>query len=87
MTEIKFTPQAQGKPTASYNTVKEAIIIHIQKTYKNGQDISKSLKQEKKSWICQLDEPVMMSFEPDRSGELGQIEQAGLNIRYQEELR
>ena len=29
---------------ASYNIVKEAIINYVQKNYKNGQDVAKSLK-------------------------------------------
>ena len=43
--ELKFAPQGNGKgPVATYNSVKEAIISHIQKSYTNGQDVAKSLK-------------------------------------------
>ena len=44
--EVKFAPQGYGKgPHASYSTVKDAIIKHIQKNYKNGQEVAKSIKQ------------------------------------------
>jgi hypothetical protein len=44
--ELKFSPhQYQGKtPLATYATMKDAIIQHIQKSYKGGQDVSKSLE-------------------------------------------
>ena len=46
MPELKFAPQGNTRmPTATYNSVKEAVISYIQKTYKNGQDVTKSLKE------------------------------------------
>ena len=43
--EKKFTPQNQGKTLyATYATKRDAAIQHIQKTYKGGQDIAKSLE-------------------------------------------
>ena len=43
-TEIKFATQGPRTNMASYNTVKEAVINYVQKNYKNGQDVAKSLK-------------------------------------------
>jgi Reverse transcriptase (RNA-dependent DNA polymerase) len=43
---LKFTPHGIGRQqqVSTYDTVKEAIIIHVQKTYVNGQDTAKSLR-------------------------------------------
>ena len=47
--EVKFAPQVQGKATtAPYATVKEAILLYIQKNYKHGHIVAKSLKDMKK---------------------------------------
>src|SRR5210317_1131036 len=84
--ELKFTPQGYGKgPQASYSTVKDAVIKNIQKNFKNGQDVAKSIKQGK---IIDLsgDLPTMtISTKPEDKG--GATEQAGFNILYQEELQ
>ena len=43
--ELKFAPQTQGNRNfASFATVKEAVVTHIQKTFKGGHDVAKSLK-------------------------------------------
>ena len=46
--EIKFFPHGSGSQQQSitYNTVKDHIIQHVQKTYKNGVDIADSLENE-----------------------------------------
>ena len=55
--EMKFSPQTHGKPqSATYATVKDALIQHVQKTYKDGQDIVKSLKTGTKVDVT-ADEP------------------------------
>ena len=42
---MRFSPQVQGNRNfAPYDTVKEAVVTHIQKTFKGGHDVSKSLK-------------------------------------------
>ena len=84
--EIKFAPQGQGKgQTATYATVKDAIIHYIQKTYKNGEDVVKSLKNGKLIDM-KIEEPKREILqESDETSR--QIEQDGLNIRYQEELQ
>src|SRR5210317_1765633 len=43
--ELKFAPQGRSN-TSTYSSVKEAIVQHVQKTYKNGHDIAKSLKDQ-----------------------------------------
>ncbi|MGC8483495.1 MAG: hypothetical protein ACP5OE_07620 [Thermodesulfobium sp.] len=46
---IQFAPNVQGKiNTTTYQTVKDAIIQHIQKTFQDGQGIAQSLKNGKK---------------------------------------
>jgi hypothetical protein len=44
--ELKFSPhEYQGRTqAATYATIKDAIVQHIQKSYKGGQDVSKSLE-------------------------------------------
>ncbi len=42
---LQFAPIAQGKPTATYATVKEAIVQHIQKNFKDGQDVAESIEK------------------------------------------
>ena len=84
--ELKFAPQSQhqnGK-YASFTTVREAIKAKIQKDFTNGSDVAKSIKDEKLF--------DMKALEPQRlistgAGGLQSIEQAGYDIRYQEELR
>jgi len=45
--EIKFVPFYAGKQqTKTYDTVKEHIILQIQKTYKSGSDIVEILRSE-----------------------------------------
>ena len=47
--ELKFAPHLQGKAqSATYASVKEAVIQQIQKTYKGGIDVSKCLKDMQK---------------------------------------
>src|SRR5210317_1823032 len=84
--ELKFAPQGYGKgPQASYSTVKDAVIKNIQKNFKNGQDVAKSIKQGKINDLSG-DLPMMIiSTKPEDKG--GATEQAGFNILYQEELR
>ena len=81
--ELKFSPHIQG--STSYATVKEAIIEYIQKNYKGGHDIAKSLKD---GAIINL-----ASVEPTRgvsrvtNADDRKLEQQGLDIRSQETLR
>ena len=44
--EMKFFPHGIGRErqTVTYDTVKDHIVQHVQKTYKNGQDIAVSLR-------------------------------------------
>ena len=69
---------------ASYNTVKEAVINYVQKNYKNGQDVAKSLKQMEKVDLAAAEPKLETSTKSDDEGKA--LEQAGFNIKYQEEL-
>ncbi len=83
---MKFSPhQYQSRNTVTtYATTSDAIINHIQKTYRTGQDIAKSLEV--------MQAVNLAAVEPTRiiSGETGAavkvVDQAGLDIKYQEEL-
>jgi len=83
--DFKFTPHVQGKPqVATYGTVKDAIIQFIQKTFKDGNDVAQSLKDAK---IIDLnkDEPVR-EISKQSDADKAAFEQAGYDIKYQEEL-
>ena len=84
--EVKFAPQNSGKaPTATYSTVKEAIVNYVQKMYKNGQDVAKSLKMMRKVDLLATKPIQATSLKTDEKER--ELEQQGLNIKYQEELR
>ena len=83
--ELKFAPHLQGKSqTATYASVKEAVIQQIQKTYKGGIDVSKCLKDIQKIDL-DADEPVReVSNDTDQAKK--ESEQKGYDIKYQEKL-
>jgi hypothetical protein len=84
-TELKFAPHVQGKHQTTYSTVKDAIIQYIQKTFKDGDDVAQSLK-EGKLIDLEAEKPVRgVSSSPVKSE--ATLEQTGLDILYQEELR
>ena len=70
---------------ATYNSVKEAIISHIQKSYTNGQDVVKSLKTMVIVDLQAMEPSLLISNDLDDTRR--SLEQAGYNIKYQEELR
>ena len=71
--DLKFTPHVQGKlQVATYATVKDSIIQHIQKTFKDGNDVAQSLKdgvvfdlnkQEPEREISEVKDPDKAAFE------------------------
>ena len=83
--EIKFATQGPRINMASYNTVKEVVINYVQENYKNGQDVAKSLKQMEKVDLTSV-EPKLSTLKLDKPEEKV-LEQAGFNIKYQEELQ
>jgi hypothetical protein len=86
--EHKFSPMSyNGEKTsvATYATTRDAVIQHIQKTYRGGIDIGQSLEDMKVVDLT-LEEPTrMLSEKTDAAEKL--VDQAGLDIKYQEELR
>ena len=64
--------------------MKEAVINYVQKNYKNGQDVAKSLKQMEKVDLTSVEPKLTTSSEKDQDKK--ELEQAGFNIKYQEEL-
>ena len=86
--EVKFSPQTQTKTNyATYATVKEAVIQHIQKSYKGGQDVVKSLKELKKVDLTTVAPTRRVSRVADPDDYSAMQEQHGYDILYQEELR
>ena len=83
MKKIKFALQAQGKVMmAMYNTLKETLLVQIQKTYKNGQDVVTSIKQGTK---LDLEESAPKHAINSKTGDEKAINQRALDIKYQEE--
>ena len=83
---MKFCPHVQGRTQGhTYATVKEHIVQQIQKTYKGGFDIAQSLKDLKKFDI-KSEEPHR-NISAETKPEVAAIEQTGLDIKYQEQLR
>ena len=81
-----FAPHVQGKAqAATYATVKEAIIQQIQKTFKDGNDIAQSLKQGEVFDLSEEEPTRQLSNATDMNQAM--MEQNGLDIKYQEELR
>ena len=69
----------------TYATTKDAILQHIQKSYKGGQDVAKSL-EDMTVLDLKAEEPTRdISTTTDAAEKI--VDQAGLDIKYQEELR
>ena len=81
---MQFAPNTQGKSqTATYASVKDAIIQQILKTFKDGEDVAKSIEDGTE---VVLDEPEREISKKEVAAEAA-LEQSGLDIKYQEELR
>ena len=85
--EMKFSPhQYQSRNTVTtYATTRDAIIQHIQKTYKAGQDVAKSLEDMRAVDLAAVQPTRNISGETDPTVKV--VDQAGLDIKYQKELR
>jgi len=84
--EMKFAPQTHGKRSGpTYATVKDALIQQVQRTYKNGFDVAKSLK-DMKIIDLKAEAPTRTIATTGTDAEKA-IAQAGHDIKYQEELR
>ena len=85
--EMKFATQDQMSKGnyGTYNSVKECIIQEVQKKYRHGSDIAKSIRDGKLVDLS-IDEPTRKLSNKGTAEEKA-IDQDGLNIRYQEELR
>ena len=83
--KLKFALQNTGKALiASYSLVQEAIGNYVQKTFKNRQDMAKSLTQMKKIDISIME--LELTILKETSEEAQAMEQARYSIKYQEEL-
>ena len=84
--EMKFYPHGMGREqqTVTYDTVKDHIIQHVQKTYKNGHDIATSLRD-----LTKLDldkEKPKRRISGNTEDDKKKIEQDGHDIMYQAEI-
>ncbi len=77
---LQFAPIAQGKPTATYATVKEAIVQHIQKNFKDGQDVAESIEKGVLYDLSSVEPTRTLSALEDPAK--AAIEQSGLDIKY-----
>ena len=83
---MKFYPHGIGRErqTVTYETVKDHITQYVQKMYKEGQDIAKSLRELVKVDLTN-EKPVRQMWQ--ETGDKKQAEQDGLDINYQEKLK
>ncbi|MGC9205414.1 MAG: hypothetical protein ACP5FN_04050, partial [Candidatus Micrarchaeia archaeon] len=73
---IQFAPNMKGKiNNATYQSVKEAIIQHVQKTFQDGHAIAQSLKDDKKVDLSKSEPVRQMSIADDAV--VARIEQSG----------
>ena len=97
MAEVKFVPYYTGKQqSVTFDTVKDAIMQNIQKSYSHGVDMTHSLRDMKLKDLS-LEKPkrsIAPKTEVDNSGGAAkardkediQIDQDGLDIEFREEL-
>ena len=85
--ETKFATQEQMSKGnyATYNTVKDIIVQEVQRKYKFGSDVAKSIRDGKRFDLSGVKPEREVSDETD--GDKKKIEQDGFDIQYQEELR
>ena len=93
-TEIKFVPYYTGKQqSVTFDTVKDAIMQNIQKTYSHGVDMTHSLRDMKlkdltlekpKRSIASKTEVESNGTAKSRDKDDIQIEQNGLDIEFRE---
>ena len=83
--ELKFAPHhhTRGQP-ATYATVKEAIVGHIQKSYDKGLDVASSIEVMEKMDLTKFKPTRVLSTKTDPAEK--SIEQDGLDIEYKESL-
>jgi hypothetical protein len=87
--EQKFSPMNYSEEktsVATYATTRDAVIQHIQKAYRGGINVGKSLEDMKMVNLT-LEEPTRVLSAKTDAAEKLLVEQAGLDIKYQEELR
>ena len=84
--EVKFHPHGIGREAqaVTYDTVKEAIVQHMQRSYKHRQDIAMSLRELKVKNLKTLMPVRWKSTERDAS--VSANEQTCMDIVYQAEL-
>ena len=85
--EMKFATQSQMSRGnyGTYTSVKDVIVQEVQRKYKHGSDMAKSI-QDGKLFDIDSVRPTRILSELDKTDERA-IEQAGLDILFQEELR
>ena len=82
---MKFLPHTTGtnKLMATYETVKTHIEQYVQKTYKHGQDIAKSLRElQKKDLTVEMPVRQMSALTAESEERVRKIEQEGYDVLY-----
>jgi hypothetical protein len=83
---ILFAPQSQGQTnTATYATVKDAVVQQVQKTFKDGHDVGKSLESGVMVDLTTHMPKRLLSDNADK--EKAEIEQKGLDILYDAQIK
>ena len=79
--KIEFAPHKDGKAQVGYKTVLDTIVQHVQKSYKDGKDVTDSLENEKLVDITVHKPDREISQETDVTAQ--KLEQDGFDIDYQ----
>ena len=84
--DMKFYPHGGGRDrqTVTYDSVKDHIVQYVQKTYKNGQDIAKSLQDLQKKDLDPMKPDQDIATDTD--DEVRKRSQDGMDIMYQAEI-
>ena len=97
--ELKFAPHCSGKTQlVMHDMVRDHIIIQVQKNYKHGNDLAKSLRELEcatDAWgnepdrdVVDIDnESLVMGKDTQNASLKSQMKQAGYDLKHQEELK
>ena len=85
--EMKFYPHGSGKrgQTVTFATVKDHIVSYVQRTYRHGKDIGKSLRDLNKIDLSPERPTRILSLQPDEASR--KLEQDGLDIVFQATIK
>ena len=91
--ELKFAPHAPGKPQkVTYDSLKDHILLQIQKSFKNGQDIADALRTLVDAEPGAKPSRRMVTIDAndvasEEKKSMKQMEQSGNDLEHKEEVR